>query len=162
MTVLRSVARPLLASMFLYGGANSIRNAKTMAPKAQPVADFIHKTAPDAPAVSATTLVRANGALHVAAATALATGHVPRSSAFLLAGTLVPTTAMGHQFWNQTDPAARKNQLIHFLKNLSMIGGLLMATLDPDPHKKFIGRRAKDRVVEAKDKVAEGIDHLRG
>lgn len=159
MTILRSVARPLLASMFLYGGVNSIRNAKTMASKAQPVADLVHKAAPDVQ-VSTTNLVRINGAVHVAAATALATGHIPRISAFLLAGTLVPTTAVGHQFWNQTDPAARQNQLIHFLKNLSMMGGLLMATLDPEPHKKFIGRRAKDRVVEAKDKVHDGIDHL--
>lgn len=153
MTLLRSVARPLLSSMFFYGGMNSIRNAKTMAPKAQPVADFIHRTAPDVD-VSAANLVRANGALHVAAATAVATGHVPRISSFILASSLVPTTAAGHQFWNESDPAARKNQLIHFLKNMSMMGGLLMATLDPDPHKRFIGRRAKD-------KVAEGIDHLR-
>jgi putative oxidoreductase len=160
MTLLRSVARPLLASMFFYGGVNSLRNAKTMAPKAQPVADFVNRTFPDVD-VSAAALVRANGALHVAAATAVATGHVPRTSSFILAGSLVPTTAAGHQFWNESDPAARKNQLVHFLKNLSMIGGLLMATLDPDPHKKFIGRRAKDKVVEAKDKVAEGIDQLR-
>ena len=63
--------------------------------------------------------------------------------------------------WNETDPGARANQRIHFLKNVSMAGGLLMATLDPDPHKKFIVRRAKDKVVEAKDKVAEEIDQLR-
>lgn len=147
--------------MFFYGGVNSIRNAKTMAPRAQPVADLLHQAAPDVQ-ISPANLVRANGALQVATASALATGHVPRLSAFILAGSLVPTTASGHQFWNETDPVARKNQLIHFLKNLSMIGGLLMATLDPDPHKKFIGRRAKDKVVEAKDKVHEGFDHLHG
>ena len=139
--------------MFFYGGVNSIKNAKAMAPKAQPVADFIHRTAPDVE-ISPANLVRANGALHVAAATAVATGHIPRTSSFILAGSLVPTTAAGHQWWNESDPAARKNQLIHFLKNLSMMGGLLMATLDPDPHKKFFARRAKDKVVE-------GIDHLR-
>jgi hypothetical protein len=36
-----------------------------------------------------------------------------------------------------------------------------MATLDPDPHKKFIGRRAKDKVTEAASSVADQIDHLR-
>lgn len=160
MTLLRTVARPLLASMFLYGGVNALRNAKTMAPKAEPVADLIHRVRPDLQ-VAPADLVRINGAVHVAAATAVATGHVPRLSSFVLASSLVPTTVQGHQFWNESDPAARKNQLIHFLKNLSMIGGLLMATLDPDPHKKFIGRRAKDKVVDAKDKVADGIDQLR-
>lgn len=161
MTVLRTVARPLLASMFVFGGVNALRQASAMAPKAEPVGDLVRKTASDVK-VSDANLVRLNGAIHVVAGTALATGHVPRISAFVLAGTLVPTTAMGHQFWNETDPAARQNQTIHFLKNLSMMGGLLMATLDPEPHKKFVGRRAKDRVVEAKDKVSDGIDHLRG
>ncbi|TXL61305.1 DoxX family protein [Aeromicrobium terrae] len=155
MTLLRSVARPMLASMFVYGGVNALRNASAMAPKAQPVADLITKAAPDAPTISAANLVRANGAIHVVAGTALATGRLPRLSALVLAGTLVPTTAMGHQFWDQDDPAAAQNQRIHFTKNLSMIGGLLMATLDPDPHKKILPRRAKD-------KVAEGIEHLKG
>jgi uncharacterized membrane protein YphA (DoxX/SURF4 family) len=153
MTLLRTVARPMLASMFVYGGVNALRNASAMAPKAQPVADLVAKAAPDAPHVSATTLVRVNGAIHVAAGTALATGHLPRLSAFVLAGTLVPTTAVGHRFWDQSDAAAAQNQRIHFTKNLSMIGGLLMATLDPDPHKKILPRRAKDKVVE-------GIEHL--
>lgn len=160
MTLLRAVARPMLASMFVYGGVNALRNASAMAPKAEPVAELLRKVAPDVK-VSEANLVRVNGAIHVAAGTALATGHVPRLSALVLAGTLVPTTAAGHPFWNHGDSAARQNQTIHFLKNVSMIGGLLMATLDPDPHKKFIGRRAKDKVVDAKDKVHEGIDQLR-
>jgi len=45
---------------------------------------------------------------------------------------------------------------------MSMTGGLLMATLDPDPHKKFIGRRAKDKVNQAAASVADQLDHLRG
>ena len=36
-----------------------------------------------------------------------------------------------------------------------------MSTLDPDPHKKFIGTRAKNRVVDAKGVVVERIDDLR-
>ena len=160
MTLLRSVARPLLASMFFYGGVNSILKAKTMAPKAEPAVDLLHRVAPDVQ-VSPANLVRANGALQVAAATAVATGHVPRLSSFILAGSLAPTTAMTHQFWNESDPVARQNQRIHFLKNLSIMGGLLMATLDPDPHKKFIVRRAKDKVAGAKSKVAEEFDQLR-
>ena len=156
MTILRSLARPLLASMFLYGGLNSIKNASVMAPKVQPLADQLQKIAPDLPLpLSAANLVRLNGAVHVLAGTALATGHLPRLASLVLAGALVPTTATGHQFWKESDPASRKNQQVHFVKNLSIAGGLLMATLDPDPHKKFIGRRARD-------KAAEAIEHLRG
>lgn len=160
MTLLRTVARPMLASMFVYGGILALRDPKARALKAQPAADRLHRIAPKAP-ISAVNLVRANGAVHVVAGTALATGHMPRLASLVLAATMPPTTAVGHQFWNESDPASRANQTIHFLKNVSMAGGLLMATLDPEPHKKFIGRRAKDKVVEAADKVAGQIDQIR-
>lgn len=160
MTLLRSVARPMLASMFVYGGINALRNASAMAPKAQPVSDALQPLAPSAP-LGPANLVRANGLLHVVAGTALATGHFPRLASLVLAGSLAPTTAVGHQFWNESDPASKANQRVHFLKNVSMAGGLLMATLDPDPHKKFIGRRAKDKVSEATHAIGDQIDSLR-
>ena len=160
MTLLRSVARPMLSAMFVLGGVNSLRNAKAMAPKAEPLADALGSVAPQA-STSPANLVRINGAVHVVAGAALATGRFPRLSAFVLAGSLAPTTAVGHQFWKESDPASRQNQMVHFTKNVSLIGGLLMATLDPDPHKKFIARRAKDRAVDAKDAVSHRIDDLR-
>ena len=46
MTVLRTLARPLLASMFVYGGVNALRHASAMGPKAEPVADALGRTAP--------------------------------------------------------------------------------------------------------------------
>ena len=128
--------------------------------KAQPVADAIKKVAPNLP-VTGTNLALANGAVHVIAGAALATGRFPRLAALTLALTLPPTTITGHPYWNENDPAARANQRTHFFKNMSRTGGLLMATLDPDPHKKFIGRRAKDKVSEAASSVADQIDHLR-
>jgi uncharacterized membrane protein YphA (DoxX/SURF4 family) len=160
MTLLRTIARPMLASMFVYGGVNALRNASAMGPKAEPVADVLEKTAPQL-STTPTNLVRVNGAVHVVAGAALATGRFPRLSALVLASTLAPTTAVGHPFWNESDPASRQNQTIHFLKNVSLMGGLLMATLDPDPHKKFIGTRAKAKVVDAADSVAHAIEDLR-
>lgn len=55
----------------------------------------------------------------------------------------------GHRYWEETDPGARANQRIHFLKNVSMTGGLLMATLDRDPHRRSLGRRTKEQVAAA-------------
>lgn len=150
----------MLASMFVYGGAMALKSPGPRAAKAQPVADLIKKVAPDLP-VNGANLTRFSGGVQVLAGTALATGHFPRVSALLLAATMPPTTVVGHPYWDETDPAAKANQRIHFLKNLSITGGLLMATLDPDPHKKFIGRRAKDRVSEAASSVADQLDHLR-
>lgn len=73
--------------------------------------------------------VRLNAYAMVAAGTALAVGILPRLSAVTLATSLVPTTAAGHPYWKQTDSQKRKGQRIHFVKNLSMIGGLLLVAL---------------------------------
>ncbi|WP_229051531.1 DoxX family protein [Aeromicrobium sp. Leaf350] len=156
MTVLRTVARPMLASMFVVGGINSLRHAKALAPAAQPVSDAIAPLAPQLP-VTPTNVVRAHGAINVVAGAALATGRLPRLSALVLAGNLAPATVQGHRFWAEPDAAARSNQQVHFFKNVSLLGGLLMSTLDPDPHKKILVRRAKDKVVEAADTVADAI-----
>jgi uncharacterized membrane protein YphA (DoxX/SURF4 family) len=78
------------------------------------------------------TLVRLNAVAQLVAAGALATGRVPRISSAVLAASLVPTTMAGHEFWNETDPEARANQRIHFFKNVSMLGGLLLAAVDTE------------------------------
>ena len=151
----------MLASMFVYGGAMALKSPGPRAAKAQPVADLIKRMAPDLP-VNGANLTRVSGGVQGNAGAALATVHFPRLAALVLASTLPPTTVVGHAYWNEDDPAAKANQRIHFLKNVSMTGGLLMATLDPEPHKKFIGRRAKDKVSDAAASVADQIDHLRG
>ncbi len=143
----------MLASMFVMGGINALREAPTLAPKAKPVTDKLAPALagamPQVPVpLDATTWVRINGALHVVGGAMLATGHLPRLTSWALAGSLVPTTFVGHAFWQQSDPTARKNQSVHFFKNVSMIGGLLMAGIDPDPHKKMLVTRAKDKVLE--------------
>ncbi len=142
----------MIASLFVYGGISAIKSPKVRAQRAEPVADLIRKAAPQT-RVDTATLVRVNGAVHVGAGLALATGRAPRLSAAALALTMPPTTLSGHRFWEETDPAARTNQTIHFLKNLAITGGLLLSTLDPEPKKKFIARRAKDKVVEASETV---------
>ncbi len=137
MTVTRFVARPLLASMFVVGGVNALKNAPALAAKAKPVTDRIRptvqKAAPQLPIPEDTvTLVRVNAIVQIAAAAALATGRAPRISSTILAASLMPTTVAGHQFWNETDPAAKANQKIHFFKNLSMLGGLMLAAVDTE------------------------------
>ncbi len=41
-----------------------------------------------------------------------------------------PTTAAAHQYWTIEDPAARAQQKIHFWKNASLLGGLLLVAFD--------------------------------
>jgi uncharacterized membrane protein YphA (DoxX/SURF4 family) len=70
-------------------------------------------------------LVRVNGAVQIGAGITLAAGRLPRVSASLLAGSLLLTTLAGHRFWEEKDTTTRMQQTIHFLKNVSMLGGLL-------------------------------------
>jgi len=75
-------------------------------------------------------VVRMNGAVQAACGALLALGRLPRLSALILAGSMVPTTLAAHRFWTVEDPVARKQQQIQFFKNAAMIGGLLFAALD--------------------------------
>jgi uncharacterized membrane protein YphA (DoxX/SURF4 family) len=100
-------------------------------------------------------LVQVNAATQLVGGLALATGRLPRLSALALAATMVPTTYVGHAFWSENDPAARGAQQQQFLKNLSMLGGLLLAAADTGgreslPHAAArVSRRAQKKAAKA-------------
>jgi uncharacterized membrane protein YphA (DoxX/SURF4 family) len=77
-------------------------------------------------------VVKGNAAAQVAAGVLFATNRLPRLSALILAGSLVPTTAAGHRFWEYSEPALRADQTQHFLKNVGLLGGLLIAAVDTE------------------------------
>jgi putative oxidoreductase len=70
--------------------------------------------------------VRANGLAMIVGGTALAIGVWPRAAAAGLIASLVPTTVAGHPFWDEDDSSARARQRTQFLKNLAIIGGLVV------------------------------------
>jgi uncharacterized membrane protein YphA (DoxX/SURF4 family) len=78
------------------------------------------------------TAVRANAATQMAAAALFALGKATRPAAAVLAASLVPTTVAGHPFWKADDEEKRGQQLVHFSKNLAILGGLLLAALPPE------------------------------
>jgi putative oxidoreductase len=137
MTLIRVIARPMLASMFFVGAVGALKNADATAAKASKVTDRLvplaERLAPGAPVPhDAKTLVRVNAVVQLGAAAALATGRAPRVASGVLAASLVPTTVAGHPFWEESDPMAKTGQRIHFFKNVSMMGGLLLAAVDTE------------------------------
>ncbi|QWF23769.1 DoxX family protein [Nocardioides sp. LMS-CY] len=156
MTVSRLIARPMLASIFVVGAATALKNAPGTATKADAVTSRVVPMlrraglpVPDDPE----TLVKINAGVQIGAGLALATGRAPRLSAAVLAASLVPTTAAGHRFWEIDDPAQRTQQRLHFFKNVSLIGGLIIASGDTEgrPGVAWRARRAaKDARREAK------------
>ncbi len=130
MKLAHRLARPLLASMFVVGGADAIRHPESKVKAADAVVGPLGRlfpVLPDDPEV----FVTANGTAQVLAGTLLALGRWKRLAALVLIGSIVPTTYAGHRFWLEVDEAKRSQQRIHFLKNLGLLGGLLFA-LDAD------------------------------
>ena len=131
MSVLRAVGRPLIASIFIIQGFETMRHPERVAKQAEPIVQSLAGVSEIVPK-DTEQAVRINGAVQFAAGALLAIGWAPRLSALAIAGTLVPTTAAGHRYWEEDDPQQRTQQRIHFLKNLSMLGGLLVAVADTD------------------------------
>ncbi|MFF0152522.1 DoxX family protein [Micromonospora sp. NPDC005203] len=133
MTPVRSLARAMLSGIFVVSGYRNLRNPARLAQAAAPVTDkiapLLKKAHPSFP-TETETLIRLNAAVQVSAGLMLATGRFSRPAALVLAGTLVPVTIAGHPFWNNDDPIAKNNNQIHALKNLGLLGGLLLAAAD--------------------------------
>ncbi|HEY4700634.1 MAG TPA: DoxX family protein [Streptosporangiaceae bacterium] len=129
MAVLRLVARPMLASIFIAEGIDSLLHPDTKAPAAEAVVRPLAEQVPVVPD-QVEQAVRLNGAVQVVAGSLLAIGRFPRLSAAALAASLIPTTYAGHRFWESNDKQERSQQKIHFLKNVTMLGGLLIAAGD--------------------------------
>ena len=113
MTVTRLLARPLLASTFVVGGVDALKNAQALAIKAKPVVDRIRPTLEKAvPQVQlpedTVTLVRINAVAQILAAVALARGRAPRLSSTVLAASLLPTTVAGPPVLERDRPGGQE------------------------------------------------------
>jgi putative oxidoreductase len=144
--LVRRIARPLLASSFVYGGVDTLRNPQTRVPGAQPVVDTITQQADKQLPVQVPRdveqWVKIDAGVKVVAGSLFALGKLPRLSAVALAGSIVPTTLAGHRFWEHEDPQERFAQLAHLLKNAGLLGGLLIAAVDTEG-RPSVGYRAK-------------------
>ena len=112
--MLRALARLLLAAVFLQTSTGAMRNAEymTAGPEALGLPEPVR-------------MVQLHGAVNLIGGLLLALGIKPTLAAWALITNLIPTTFAGHRFWEEDDDGARMGQQIHFLKNVSLLGGLL-------------------------------------
>ena len=120
-TLIRTAGRLCIASIFVYTGYGMINNAERYAKRAAAALPML----PDDPMIA-----KAHGATMMVAGSTLALGILPRMSARVLALALIPNTYIGHPFWKSETPEDRRGQLIHFLKNAGLFGGLLYVSAD--------------------------------
>lgn len=157
MNPVRAVARVFLSAVFIRSGIQSLADPDRVVETAKPVTDQLTPTLerlglPTDPR----TLVRVNAAAQVAGGALLATGQAPRSAALLLAGSMVPTTLAGHRYWEHDDPALKARHRTQFLKNLGLIGGLLLAALDTEGRPGVVWRagHAVEHAQDSLDRVS--------
>ena len=108
------VGRIFLALIFVVSGVGKITGyagtASYMASKGLPLVDVL---------LPLTILIELGGGL------LLALGWKARWAAAAILLFLIPTTLIFHQFWG-IDPKLAQMQQIHFLKNVAIMGGMLM------------------------------------
>jgi putative oxidoreductase len=151
MGVLRALARPMLASIFIVQGYDTLRNPERVVKIAEPVVRPIASRVSVVPD-DTEQAVRLNGAVQFVGGTLLAIGWLPRLSSLAIAATLVPTTAAAHRFWEASSSEERAMQRTQFLKNLGMFGGLLIAAGDT-AGRPSLAWRSRHAVKEARREI---------
>jgi putative oxidoreductase len=108
------VGRVLLGAIFLMAGVAKLMDwagtAAYMESQGLPMVDVLLPIA---------------AAVEIVGALSILTGTFARAGALALFAFLIPTTLVFHDFWT-LEGAERQAQMIDFLKNLSIMGGLLL------------------------------------
>ena len=154
MTIVRRIARPLLAAPLIATGVDAVRHPGPHAEAARPLVDRASGPLrlPNDPEL----VVRASGAVTAAGGVLLATGRLPRLSALAIV-LAAPTTQATTPFWREKDPEARRTQRTLFLKNLGLVGGALLAAVDTEgrPGLAYRGRAASHAAAESVEDAGE-------
>lgn len=149
--LIRRVARPMLATTFIARGVESLRSPKPAADAAKPTLEGLAKlpdpVGPNVP-TNAETVAKVTAGVQVGAGLLLATGKLPRLASAALAFSVVPGSLGAHAFWNESDPERMASERRAFLADLSLIGGLIIASVDTEgrPSLGWRGRRAAKKV----------------
>src|SRR5580700_3719402 len=154
MALTRRIARPMLASIFVVEGWDAVQHPAGKVKKVEVVTEPLDDNVGRIP-LDPETLVRINGAVQIGAGVLLATGRFRRLASLALIGSIIPTTYAGHRFWEETDPVTRAQQKVHFLKNLGLLGGLILAAFDTEGEPS-LGWRAKRQARELETAIGVG------
>jgi len=125
------LGRLIFGGFFLYNGIHHFQERKMMsqyvAAKGIPL--------PDA-------AVTATGALLVAGGTSILLGVKPKLGAMAVMAFLGGVSPLMHDFWSVDDPNQRQEQMIHFMKNIALLGGALalMGVEEPWPASLPVGQ----------------------
>ena len=96
----------------------------------------------------AETFAKANAAVQIGGGLLLATGKLPRFASAALAATVIPGNLGAHMFWSEVDPERKAQEAPQFLADISLLGGLIIASADT-AGKPSLGWRGKARSAQS-------------
>jgi putative oxidoreductase len=114
MRALHVLGRTIFGAFFVYNGLNHFLNKEMMSRYAA------SKGVPNPEAA-----VQASGSLALAGGLSLLAGLKPRQGLLAIIAFLAPVSLQMHRFWDIDDPQQRAAEMVHFLKNVALIGAAL-------------------------------------
>ncbi len=116
------VGRILYGGFFLLSGIDHFRKTDMMAPYAA------SKHVP-----SPKLAILGSGTLIVLGGLSMILGYKPEWGVVAISLFLIPVSFSMHNFWADTDPQMRQNNLTNFKKNIALLGAAWMILLIPEP-----------------------------
>jgi len=71
-------------------------------------------------------------------------GVKPRNGLAMLVAFLVPVSLQIHRFWEEEQAEKRQNEMIHFMKNMALVGAALAMMKIEEPWPASIDTRSRD------------------
>ncbi|WP_342319663.1 DoxX family protein [Corynebacterium mayonis] len=132
--MIRKLARPLLASVYIADGVETVLNPAARRDNAEKVLKKVRSAVPaqykgflpSSPEAAALAV----GGVKVSAGSLFALGKMPRTAATLLVATSLPSLLGRNAFWEATDEQEKARRRTGALTDLSLLGGVLLATVD--------------------------------
>ncbi|MBB1012892.1 DoxX family protein, partial [Dietzia kunjamensis] len=161
--MIRRLARPMLATVFVIDGVETLRNPQAHVADAAPLVDkatplvekgeqavneAVSASVPPVPK-DTETLVKALAGVKIGAGVLFALGKAPRLSALALTAAHVPSTVSRHAFWMESDKDARSRKTTGLATDVALLGGLILASVDTagQPGVAWRARKAGDKVA---------------
>ena len=134
--MIRKLARPMLASVFVWEGVDNLRNASEHVKETEGFLKTVRKAVPSEyqgyipndPEL----VTRAIGGAKVGAGSTLALGKAPRTSAAVLAAATVPNLVGKNNFWAADNKKEKEDRRNGFITNTALLGALFITTQDTE------------------------------
>ncbi len=123
------IGRILFGGFFLQNGINHFKQHEKLAPYAG------SKGIPNPDQA-----VLASGVLLALGGASIILGLKPKLGAASLIGFLAIASGTMHDFWNSSDPGDKQNNMIHFSKNVALLGAALALAGTKEPWPASVGK----------------------